>query len=430
MESVLGSLDRMAVIMISHDRYFLDQTVGKIVDLEGGKATIYHGNYSYYVKEKERSLLAEFEAYEDQQKKIKEMEKAIKRLRDWAHRADSKDLYKRAACMQKRLDKMAKLDKPNLAPKKIDLTFNEADRSGKEVISAQQVTKAFGDKVVLADTDFKMQYKEHVALIGENGCGKSTLIKILINEEKPDKGVIELGTRLKIAYLPQQVRFEDEELTVLETFKKHVVMDQTETRRTLAKFLFFGDQVFKKVSSLSGGEKSRLLLCILLQQEVNLLILDEPTNHLDIESRENLEEALQNFGGTLLFISHDRFFINKLAHRVSELSQGKIRNYIGNYEDYKEKRVQEERQPDKKIVYIKEENAPVIERKENKKRNEGRIAYLEKQLHQLEEQLVELGKKRDEAAAVYEEWLKLNEQYKEQEQIYDAMMEEWMYLQV
>lgn len=244
-----------AVIMISHDRYFLDQTVGKIVDLEGGKATIYYGNYSYYVKEKERSLLAEFEAYEDQQKKIKEMEKAIKRLRDWAHRADSKDLYKRAACMQKRLDKMAKLDKPNLAPKKIDLTFNEADRSGKEVISAQQVTKAFGDKVVLADTDFKMQYKEHVALIGENGCGKSTLIKILINEEKPDKGVIELGTRLKIAYLPQQVRFEDEELTVLETFKKHVVMDQTETRRTLAKFLFFGDQVFKKVSSLSGGEK-------------------------------------------------------------------------------------------------------------------------------------------------------------------------------
>ena len=419
-----------AVIMISHDRYFLDQTVEKIVDLEGGKATIYHGNYSYYVKEKERRLLAEFEAYEDQQKKIKAMEKAIKRLRDWAHQADSEDLYKRAACMQKRLDKMEKLDKPNIAPKKVDLTFNEAERSGKEVMSVQQVTKSFGNKVVLEEADFKVQYKEHVALIGANGCGKSTLIKILLNEEKPDQGVVQLGTRLKLAYLPQQVRFEDEQLTVLETFKKYVVMDQTASRRTLARFLFFGEQVFKKVGGLSGGEKSRLLLCILLQQEVNLLILDEPTNHLDIDSRENLEEALQNFGGTLLFISHDRFFINKLAHRVSELHEGKIKNYIGNYDDYKEKCTHEDKQLDKKTTYIKEERGTQIVEKEKKKRNEGKIAYLEKQLHEIEEQLALLGKMRDEAASDYKEWQKYSKQYEEQEQCYDAMMEEWMTLQL
>lgn len=409
-----------AVIIISHDRYFLDQVAGKIVEIEDGKASIFHGNYSYYIKEKERLLLAEFEAYEDQQKKIKAMEKAIKRLRDWANKSDNEDLYKKAACMQKRLDKMEKLDKPALSQKKMDLSFSEADQSGKDVICAVGLEKAFGEKCVLKKTDLLVQYQEHVALIGANGCGKSTLVKILLGEQEPDDEVVKLGTRLKIAYLPQNVQFEDEELTVLETFKKDVVMTPTEARRTLAKFLFYGEQVFKKVKGLSGGEKSRLLLCKLLQQEVNLLILDEPTNHLDIESRENLEEALQNYNGTLIFISHDRFFINKLANRVSELESGKIKNYLGNYDYYKEKKAYEievlEKQSNQtsQMVSKKEVRQETMQpqvKQEKKKRNEGKIAYLEKQLHIYENKQDELAKQMDEAVLDYPKWQSLQLMY-------------------
>ena len=400
-----------AVVMISHDRYFLDQVVNQIVEIENGKATLFWGNYSYYIKEKEHLLLAEFEAYEDQQKKIKAMEKAIKRLRDWANQGDNEDLYKKAVCMQKRLDKMEKLDKPALSQKKMDLSFAEANRSGKEVICAIGLEKAFGEKQILNQADLLVQYQERVALIGSNGCGKSTLIKILLGKEDPDDGVVKLGAGLKIAYLPQNVQFEDEELTVLETFKLDVVMTPTEARRTLAKFLFYGDQVFKKVKNLSGGEKSRLLLCKLLQQEVNLLILDEPTNHLDIESRENLEEALQNYNGTLFFISHDRFFINKLVSRISELENGQIKNYLGNYDDYKEKKVCEIQAIEKQTHPItgaisKKEmhQEPSSLKQDGKKRNEGRIAYLEKQLQIYENKQQELAKQMDEAALDYPKW--------------------------
>lgn len=427
-----------AVVMISHDRYFLDQVAQKIIEIDNGKAVVYHGNYSYYVKEKERLLLAEFEAYEDQQKKIKAMEKAIKRLRDWANRADNEDMYKKAACMQRRLDKMEKLDKP-MTQKKMDLTFSEANRSGKEVIQIEGLRKAFGDKCVLNGVDLKVQYQEHVALIGENGCGKSTLIKILLGEQEADGGVVQLGSRLKIAYLPQNVRFDDEELTVLETFKKDVVMTPTEARSTLAKFLFYGEQVFKKVKGLSGGEKSRLLLCKLLQEEVNLLILDEPTNHLDIESRENLEEALQSFGGTLLFISHDRFFINKLAKRVSELSQGRIKNYIGNYNDYKEKKQQEIKKlqqgvnvssvklESKKMNHLKEKEETTKE--QPRKRNEGKSAYLEKQMQFYESRQQEIESEMEKAVLDYPKWQGLEQQHKEVERIYEGLMEEWLQLQ-
>ena len=429
-----------ALLMITHDRYFLDQTADKIVEIEKGKATVYHGNYSYYIKEKERILLAEFEAYEDQQKKIKAMERAIKRLRIWANQADNEDLYKKAACMQRRLDKMEKLDKPVLAAKKMDLSFSEAERSGKKVIEIKEVSKSFGSKRLFQHLDFEVQYKERVALIGDNGCGKSTLIKMLLGKEAADEGSIQLGTKLKIAYLPQQVHFEDEELTVLETFKKDVVMTQTEARNTLAKFLFYGESVFKKVKGLSGGEKSRLLLCKLIQQDVNLLILDEPTNHLDIESRENLEEALQSFQGTLLFISHDRYFINKLAKRVTEIHDQKLSNYIGDYNAYKEKKLQQQKgQEEKENQSINKEASKqqiiVTERKNRsmsekpKKRNEGKIAYLEKCIHEYEAQLEEITAQMDSAAADYNKWLRLDEEKQKLEKTIEPLMEEWLKLQ-
>lgn len=430
-----------AVVIISHDRYFLDQVAEKIIDLDRGKATVYHGNYSYYIKEKERMLLAEFEAYEDQQKKIKAMEKAIKRLRVWANQADNEDLYKKAACMQKRLDKMEKLDKPVLVEAKMDLSFSEAERSGKDVIVISGVDKAFGDKKLFEQLDFKVQYKEHVALVGNNGCGKSTLVKMLLGEEAVDKGVMQLGSRLKIAYLPQQVHFEDEELTVLETFKKDVIMTETQARHTLAQFLFYGEAVFKKVKGLSGGEKSRLLLCKLIQEDVNLLILDEPTNHLDIESRENLEEALQSFNGTLLFISHDRYFINKLAQRVSEVANFHIVNYIGNYDDYREKKVQlkkqaEENEQVKTVVNKKssliESQKPSKDIRPNsngQKRHSFKLGQLEKAMHEYEEKIEAIRQEMDQVATDYEKWQKLDTSKRQLEETMDTLMGEWLELQ-
>lgn len=428
-----------AVVIISHDRYFLDQVTNKIIDIEKGKVTTYYGNYSYYVKEKERLLLAEFEAYEDQQKKIKAMEKAIKRLRAWANQADNEDLYKKAACMQRRLDKMEKLDKPALTQRKMDLSFSEAGRSGKEVLEISKLSKAYGDKVLFNELDFKVQYQEHVALIGANGCGKSTLIKMILASETPDTGDIKLGTRLKIAYLPQEVHFEDENLTVLETFMKDVVMTETQARSTLAKFLFYGEAVFKKVKGLSGGEKSRLLLCKLIQEEVNLLILDEPTNHLDIESRENLEEALQSFAGTLLFISHDRYFINKLADRVSEVDHATIKNYIGNYDDYKEKKQQEEKlmeeMKNSKIQKAKVQNkssqqkGPAEKKVQSDRRNGRSLKELEERMAQIEKKISPIKEQLEQAGSDYEKWQVLEEERQQLEMEYEQLLEKWMIAQ-
>lgn len=437
-----------AVVIISHDRYFLDKVVNKIIDIEEGVATVYKGNYSEYVKEKERILLEEFEAYEDQQKKIKAMEKAIKRLRDWANRADNKDLYKKAACIQKRLDKMTKLEKPVLSQKKMNLSFNDVGRSGKEVIEIIHLNKAFGKQVLFNELAFKMQYQERIALVGDNGCGKSTLIKMILGEEAVDQGEIKLGTRLKLAYLPQQVHFENEELTVLETFKKDVVMTETEARNTLAKFLFYGETVFKKIKGLSGGEKSRLQLCKLIQQDVNLLILDEPTNHLDIEARENLEEALLNFKGSLLFISHDRYFINKLAEKVNEIEACQITTYLGNYDVYREKKneikkrekAQEEKvqcredtliQP-KQVIKEKQKNNKSFKKNNNinhKEKQLKKLIKLEEDIKAYELKIEVLDKEMNEIIIDYKKWEELEQEKKLLEQAMESLVEEWLVLQ-
>lgn len=438
-----------AVLMISHDRYFLDQVATKIVELDRGKAFTFYGNYSYYVEEKERMLLVEFEAYEDQQKKIKAMEKAIKRLRIWAAQGDNEDLFKKAACMQRRLDKMEKLEKPMLEAPQIALHFNETERSGKDVLRLCGVTKAFPDKVLFNELDFTVNYKERIALIGDNGCGKSTLIKMILGEEKEDLGEICLGTRLKIAYLPQQVYFENEELTVLETFKQDVVMTETKARQTLAKFLFYGEEVFKKVKGLSGGEKSRLMLCKLIQEDVNLLILDEPTNHLDIDSRENLEEALQSFKGTLLFISHDRYFINKVAERVSEVSHYRITDYNGNYDYYKEKAMQKsevlkrekleeisgkiEHIPTKGKNELLKENELVgrkqsveTKKKQMSKISASKLKRLEEHIQKTEEVLSLLDKEMENVGSDYTRYMVLEAEKDDVQKQLDELMEEWV----
>lgn len=331
------------VIVISHDRYFLDRVVKKVIELEDGEIITYHTNYTNYHKEKEERLLAQFASYQEQQKKIKKMQESIKQLIEWGNRSNPPNpgFHRRAASMQKALDRIVKLKRPLLERKKIDLVLQQSDRSGKQVLTLQDISKSFADRTLLHRVCEQLFYGERIMLIGKNGCGKSTLLKAIMGQEQLDAGEIRLGSRVEIGYLAQESAPMENKQTVLQFFRTKLGMEEGEARQQLAKFLFYGSDVFKEVRSLSGGEWSRLHLALLMYLRPNLLLLDEPTNHLDIDSREALEEALQEFPGTLLAVSHDRYFINRLAHKVWSLNEGQITTYLGNYNHYVEKRSQQ-----------------------------------------------------------------------------------------
>lgn len=323
-----------SVLIISHDRYFLDRVVGKIIELEISRANIYEGNYSYYVLEKERRFLIDYNHYQNQQKKIERMENQIKRYRIWGKMRDSEVMYKRAKELEKRLEKIEVLDRPILDSRKVKLGMDVVNRTGKLVLEIENLIKSFEQKTILDRVNLSVFYQESTCIIGKNGSGKSTLLKLVLSELKPDAGVIKIGSGVKIGYLPQHVEFEDEEQTILEYFaRKHNITNEL-ARGQLAKVLFFKEDVFKKIKNLSGGEKSRLKLCSLTFEKVNFMILDEPTNHLDIDSREVLEETLIHYEGTLLFVSHDRYFINKVADKIMEIKDCNIEIYDGDYNYY------------------------------------------------------------------------------------------------
>lgn len=416
------------VIIISHDRYFLDRVVTKIVEIEDGDTSIYEGNYSYYVKEKQRRVFEQFEAYKDQQKKIKAMERAIKQLRIWAIQADNEKFFKRAASMQKRLDKIQRVDKPVTDKPKIQLNFADTDMSGKDVVNIKGLYKDFENKKVLENLNFHIRYGESVALLGDNGSGKSTIIKILLGEVKADYGEAKLGSNTKIGYLAQNITFNNEELTVVDAFREDMNILEGPARGILAKFLFYGESVFKKIKNLSGGEKSRLKLCKLIQNDINLLILDEPTNHLDIDSRENLEEALTEFSGTILFISHDRFFINKLAERICEIENKKIVDYPGNYEYYKEKKNEFKKN---KIVTSNKEKERKPKNKEitEKQVSNNRIKEaetLENKVQELESRLKIISSEMNNNGSEYDRLIELeNEKVRIQAEL-DLIIQKWM----
>jgi len=418
------------VIIISHDRYFLDRVVTKIVEIEEGETFLYNGNYSYYVIEKQRRIFEEFEEYKDQQKKIKAMEKAIKKLREWATQGDNEKFFKRAESMQKRLDKVERVDKPIINQAKIKLDFAKTDRSGTDVVSLKGVCKNFGDKKVLEDLYLDVRNSECTALIGSNGSGKSTIIKIILGEVIPDKGEVKLGSNIKIGYLPQNITFDNEELTVLDVFREGITVSEGEARGILAKFLFYGERVFKKVKNLSGGEKSRLKLCILIQNDINLLILDEPTNHLDIDSREMLEEALLIFSGTILFISHDRFFINKLSKRILEIEDKKIIIYNGDYEYYREKKNQSKQAKTEmpKDVKIKKQHHETP----NKSISNNkliRVEKLENTVQKLEEKIRGIDNEMNNKGSEYEKLLELGQEKEKIQDELDIIVEKWMELE-
>ena len=328
-----------SIIISSHDRYFLDKVTTKTILIERGKEEVFFGNYSYYLEENERRIMSEFEDFKDQQKQIAAMKASIKKLQEFGHLAfpGGESFFKRAASIQKRLDKIELLDKPE-TNKELPLDFQVQKRSGKEVLIIDNLSLMIGDRILLEDANIHIRYGEKVCLMGKNGTGKSTIIKLLFNDTPAEiiDGEIKLGSNVKIGYLPQEIHFDDENATILDTARKFFDGTETSLRATLAKFLFYGENVFKKVKSLSGGEKVRLKLLELIQKKANFLILDEPTNHIDIDTKEMLEEALNEYTGTILFISHDRYFINKLAKRTLYIENNHINSYIGNYDDYKE----------------------------------------------------------------------------------------------
>lgn len=325
------------VIISSHDRYFLDQVATKTVLIDKGKDEVYHGNYSYYLEESERRALAEFDEYKNQQKQIEAMKAAVKKLKEWGERGDNPRFFRRAACIERKLEKMELLDRPE-SKKQLPLDFEINGRSGKDVLVADDLGIIVGDKVILDGADLYLKYGEKVCLMGKNGSGKSTFVKAVLNGDNICQGEIKVGSNVSIGYIPQEIRFEDENATILDTARKFYNGTETHLRASLAKFLFYGENVFKRVGKLSGGEKVRLKLFELIQKKANLLILDEPTNHIDIDTKEMLEEALSEYQGTLFFISHDRYFINKLAERVINIEDEKFQQYLGNYDYFKEQK--------------------------------------------------------------------------------------------
>ena len=327
------------IILCSHDRYFLDKVVSKIVLIERGKSEIFFGNYSYYLKENERRTLAEFEQYKDQQKMIEAMKRKIKQLQEFGKLAypGGESFFKRAASIQKRLDKIELLDKPETS-KEIPLNFQMTDRSGKQVLMVRDFDLTVADKDLLDQVSFDVAFKDRTCLMGKNGSGKSTLIKYIMNlyENEQDDSHVRIGSNVSIGYIPQTITFEDDNATILDVARKSYYGSETHLRASLAKFMFNGENVFKRVGTLSGGEKVRLKLFELMQKNVNLLIMDEPTNHIDITTQEVLEEALKEYPGTILFISHDRYFINEIAEKILYIEDKEIKEYLGNYDDYRE----------------------------------------------------------------------------------------------
>ena len=327
------------VLIVSHDRYFLDKVINKTVLLENGKKNIYYGNYSYFLKEDERRTLAQFENYKNQQKQIEKMKESILTLRKFGDLAGNEMFFKRAKNIEKRLEKMEIIDRVDLNKKSLDLKFNIKKRSGNDVLKLENVEKKFDQKVIFKDANLTLNYGEKAALIGKNGSGKSTLIKMILGQDTNFQGELKLGTSIKIGYISQNIIFEDNEKTVLDYVLEGNNWSETETRSKLAKYGFRQENAFKRIGKLSGGEKVRIILMKLIQKDINFLILDEPTNHIDIDTREILEEALKEYKGTALFVSHDRFFINAIANRVLNIENYKIKSCYGNYDDFTMKNI-------------------------------------------------------------------------------------------
>jgi len=318
-----------SIIVVSRDRYFLDRAVNEIVELTPDEAISYKGNYSYYVEEKERRFNEQLKDYNEQQKDIKRMQEQIK----WMQSTGSNVLKAKAHQIESRLEKMDEIDKPKVDNRKIHLALNGSVASKKRIIYLEDLSKSF-ERQLFSNVSGEMIGNDSVGIVGSNGVGKTTMLKCILGMETPDTGVVRIGENLKVGFLDQESKFRDEEQTVLDAYCLETGEDMQKARTQLAKLMFTGDDVYKKIKVLSGGEKKKLKMSILMASKPNLLILDEPTNHLDLQSREELEEKLIDFDGALLFVSHDRYFLNKIASKIWELTPDGLFKIEGNYDDY------------------------------------------------------------------------------------------------
>ncbi|MCD8367243.1 MAG: ABC-F family ATP-binding cassette domain-containing protein [Clostridiales bacterium] len=412
------------VLAISHDRYFLDRVVTRIVEIQDGRAEFYSGNYSFYVEEKERRYQEQLRQYEKEQAKVAQLTEAAEKMKLWAFQGNDK-LYKRAFSMEKRMEKLQTVEKPVGRERAMTMGFTALDFQGDELFTVDNLKKSYGDRTLFDHISLTVTGGERIALLGDNGTGKTTFLKLLLGEEEPDSGYIHFGPAVRPGYLPQIVRFDHMERSLVDTMLYEQNCTPQEARDRLGAFHFRGEDVFKPVSALSGGELSRLKLCLLMDERINLLILDEPTNHLDIASREWIESAVAGFDGALLFVSHDRYFIKKFATRIWILEDGKITDFRGDYEGWLAKKA---RDLELREVLKPEPKKP---KKEKPKQPGGtklaakKLAQLEREIAAAEQAGADLEAEMAAYATDYEKLTDLSAQKEEQEEQLAALYEAW-----
>ena len=417
---------RGTVVAISHDRYFLDRIVTRVIEVADGKAEFYSGNYSFYAVEKERRFQERMKQYQKEQAKIEQLERAADQLRLWAFQGMDKT-YRRAISMEKRIERMRTTSKPTKA-RKMDARFNTAEFHGDEVLGLRNLAKSYGEKHLFDSITLKVEGGERIALIGDNGTGKSTLIKMIMGELYPDDGRIKTGPQVKVAYLPQIIHFDHPDWNLVENMmaaKKG--LSAQSARNRLAAYDFRGEDVFKPVNVLSGGEQSRLRLCMLMDDEINFLILDEPTNHLDIASREWIEEAVEAYDGTLLFVSHDRYFINRFATRIWELANGTITDYPMGFAQYRQVKAQEEAEKTETPKPVKEKTVTERPQRGNKAQQAARrqLTIVQREIEKLEETIAAKEVEMEASACDYEKYGALYAEKEAMDEQLLELMEKW-----
>ena len=406
------------VLAISHDRYFIDQIAQRVIEIADGHAEFYSGNYSFYMDEKQARFDLQMKQYEQEQAKLKQLGYTVERMKGWG--INNRTLYRRAMSIQHRMERIKKTERPK-AERTMKATFGEKDFSGDVVFKMKNVSKSFGERTLFSDVNLNVEAGERIALLGDNGTGKSTFIKCLLGEEDC-AGKIQFGPTVKWGYLPQIIHFDHPERSLYDTMLYEKNCTPQTARDRLGAFMFQGEDVFKSVGNLSGGEQSRLRLCMLMDEKINLLILDEPTNHLDIASREWVEAAIEEFEGVLLFVSHDRYFIEKFAERIWLLENGTIRDFRCGYQKYRS--ILEHEAAAKQVVKL-----PAKEKKEKPKGgtkdSDKLVRKLEREIEKQEAAIAAMDEKIQAAAADYQELSRLMEEKEAAEEQLMALMEQW-----
>ena len=407
------------VLAISHDRYFLDQVAKRVIEITDGHAEFYSGNYSFYMDEKQARFDLQMKQYQQEQAKLKQLGYTVERMKGWG--INNRTLYRRAMSIQHRMERIKKTEKPK-TEKTMKATFGEKDFSGDMVFNLKNLSKSYGDRTLFSGVDLRVEGGERIAILGDNGTGKSTFIKCLLGEEHC-AGKIQFGPTVKWGYLPQIMHFDHPERSLYDTMLYEKNCTPQTARDRLGAFLFQGEDVFKQVKNLSGGEQSRLRLCMLMDEKINLLILDEPTNHLDIASREWVEAAIEEFEGVLLFVSHDRYFIEKFAERIWLLEDGQIRDFKCGYAKYRS--ILEHEAAAKQASPVSAPKPKKEKPKGGTKDQEKLIRRLEREIEKQEKIVADFDGKIEAASADYQELTRLLGQKEAAENLLLELMQQW-----